>query len=66
MCTISNKKEWGNRFRGWKMHQGVNFTTNQEKLPDLELWWRKDSEGHLELVDSRLLPFLDHCKWYVL
>lgn len=64
MCTTSSIRNWESRRRQWKMRKGVISTTHQEELRYMELWWRRDSEGHLELVDRRLLQFLGCCKWY--
>ena len=64
MCTTSSRQNWESRRRQWKMHKGVVATTPEEDLSNMELWWRKDGEGYLELVDRRLLPCLDYDKWY--
>ena len=62
MCTTGSLRNWESRRRQWKMRKGVICATPQEELQYMELWWRKDSEGHLELVDRRLLPILEYCK----
>ena len=58
MCTTNSLKNWESRRRQWKMHKGTDYAL-EAKLQDLDLWWRKDSKGHLELVDRRLRPYLD-------
>ena len=64
MCTTSSLRNWESRRRQWKMRKGLISIIHQEELRYMKLWMRKDSKGHLELVDRGLLPFLDYRKWY--
>ena len=64
MCTTSSLQNWESRRRQWKMRKGLISIIHQEELRYMELWMRKDSKGHLELVDRGLLPFLDYRKRY--
>lgn len=62
LFTISSDDQWKGRRRQWNMPKGKAIQTNREDLNNMELWWRKDGDGCLQLVESQLLPALRFCE----